>query len=329
MLVPGDGGRTRALTLPGWTRGAFRGFLSCALWLSGLLGWELQAQFGLHGSHAVQLAALSDRNERWMFYQRFAPEIEESERVARLHKAALVRAAALGLGDRRAASMLWAGEVEPQWADEARRGPIGNGSLMWPVREGSYGRGFGSGAGGYHLAMDIEGPRGAEVLAAAPGVVGYAGSELRGYGKLAILVHPGGRVTLYGHNQRLLVVPGEHVLRGQPIAELGSTGRSQGPHVHFELIADGRNCDPLPLFGADVPGVPAWLPPVQPALWAMGQARPKSVRCARRSDHPHPRPELDESKPDDAKGPVEADDEAGEPLLSLSGSASPSLGASL
>jgi murein DD-endopeptidase MepM/ murein hydrolase activator NlpD len=305
MVVPSDGRAVRTISLPGWSGAALRLWVMAALWLTGVTGWRLQAQFGLQAPH-VQLAALSDRSERWGAYERLGRTVEESKQIELRQRAAWVRALALGLGNRAAGSALWLGNVAPEWAQEAARGPIGNGWLLWPVREGAYGRGFGSGAAGYHLAVDIAGPRGADVLAAAPGVVGYASNELRGYGWLVMLVHPGGSVTLYGHNQRLLVVPGEHVRRGQPIAELGSTGHSMGPHVHFELINDGRNCDPVPLFReAELPG---WITGAQSALWPAGQAKPKAVRCARRQDHPHPRHDLDEKL-----GP----DDEGEPLASL------------
>jgi murein DD-endopeptidase MepM/ murein hydrolase activator NlpD len=91
-----------------------------------------------------------------------------------------------------------------------------------------------------------------------------------------------------------------------------------GPHVHFELIRNGRNCDPLPLF-SDAQGLPEWLPSVQSVLWPAGEAPPKAVRCSRRQDHPHPRHDQDDMR----LGP----EEDSEPLASLSheGSPGPSL----
>jgi murein DD-endopeptidase MepM/ murein hydrolase activator NlpD len=148
-------------------------------------------------------------------------------------------------------------------------------------------RGFGSGENGHHLAVDIDGERGADVLAAAPGIVGYVGHELRGYGNMVLLIHAGGLVTLYGHNQRLYVLPGERVEQGQAIAELGSTGHSMGPHLHFELIHDGRNCDPLALFRPTASDLPARMPAITPSVWQPDQARPDAVRCKRRVPHPH------------------------------------------
>ena len=90
-----------------------------------------------------------------------------------------------------------------------------------------------------------------------------------------MIMHAGGWVTLYGHNQRLLVVPGEHVARGQAIAELGSTGRSMGPHVHFELVHDGVNCDPLPLFRYETANGPERMPQAALATLAAGRSAPQ------------------------------------------------------
>jgi murein DD-endopeptidase MepM/ murein hydrolase activator NlpD len=153
------------------------------------------------------------------------------------------------------------------------------------VTQGSYGRGWGSGERGYHRAVDIGGKLGAPVSAAAPGIVGYVGNELRGYGNVVMLVHPGGWVTLYAHNKRIVVHAGESVQQGQKLAELGSTGRSTGPHVHFELIYRGRNCDPLPFVPAEeVSNMHGRTPKQVP--WNLLEGRPHGVRCRPRMMHP-------------------------------------------
>jgi murein DD-endopeptidase MepM/ murein hydrolase activator NlpD len=317
VLVLAENGRAaRTVCVPGWTAIAVFSWALCALWMAGFLGWQLQARFGLRGPRAIELAGQSDHAEHWGRYERLAPAVQGSTPAERRRYVAMLRAFQLGLGTREAASALWSGRPEPEWVQEAANGPASNGTLQWPVRAGMFGRGFGSGAGGYHLALDIDGPRGSQVLAAAPGIVGYASNGLRGYGTLVLLLHPGGAVTLYAHNSRVLVVPGEHVRAGQPIAELGSTGHSMGPHVHFELIQDGRNCDPLPLFRPTVPSVPGYLGPVREALWLPDQARPSAVRCARRQDRPRPHHDQD-----DPKAPV--DEDGAEPLLSLTHAESP------
>jgi murein DD-endopeptidase MepM/ murein hydrolase activator NlpD len=198
--------------------------------------------------------------------------------------AAEQRAKRLGLGNLRAAGKLLAGSPEPAWIPGKTRALFG--TLRFPVPGGGMVRGFGSGAGGYHQAMDISGKPGTKVLAAAPGLVGYSGSEVNGYGNLVLIVHDGGAVTAYAHNQRNTVVAGQHVDRGQVIALLGSTGRSKGPHVHFELLFGGENCDPGPLLRPAV-HTPRGQPVAFPAaVWRKPQKRPKSVKCAARKHHP-------------------------------------------
>lgn len=92
--------------------------------------------------------------------------------------------------------------------------------------------------------VDISGFLGAPVIAAAPGKVMYAGSGLRGYGKLIIIKHNESYLSAYGHNRRLLAKQGEQVAAGQKIAEMG-TGPSNRPLVHFEIRVNGKAVDPL------------------------------------------------------------------------------------
>lgn len=212
-----------------------------------------------------------------------------------------LRAARLGLGDLKAAGMLLAGRTEPHWLRAAGVGDSLPGTLRFPVAKGHVTRGFGSGKGGYHQAVDIGGEVGLKVRAAGAGLVGYAGNGVSGYGNLVILVHPGGAITTYAHNQKNLVVSGQKVNKGAVLALLGSTGRSKGPHVHFELLFQGKNCDPMPLFRPAATrknGAPA-----APALssWKQAHKRPKSIRCAPRKHHPDyvKRPELFQDDDDD------------------------------
>jgi murein DD-endopeptidase MepM/ murein hydrolase activator NlpD len=119
--------------------------------------------------------------------------------------------------------------------DEAR--------LAWPLQGVLYGR-YGVRAGRRHDGIDIAAPEGTPVAAAAAGRVIYAG-EQAGYGALVILKHDGGLVTLYAHNSRLLVAEGDEVRRGQPIARVGESGRTSGPHLHFEVREGTRPRNPL------------------------------------------------------------------------------------
>jgi|HigsolmetaAR201D_1030396.scaffolds.fasta_scaffold00280_19 murein DD-endopeptidase MepM/ murein hydrolase activator NlpD len=96
----------------------------------------------------------------------------------------------------------------------------------------------------FHRGVDFAGPAGAQVVAVASGVVTYAKDRF-GYGKTVEINHGNGYVTRYAHNQRLLVAEGDTVQKGQPIALIGSTGRSTGPHLHFEVLKQGRAVDPM------------------------------------------------------------------------------------
>lgn len=96
----------------------------------------------------------------------------------------------------------------------------------------------------FHSGLDFAGPAGTRVLAVGDGIVSHAGND-GGYGKLVEITHGNGYVTRYAHNAKLLVEPGQTVRRGDPIALMGSTGRSTAPHVHFEVLRDGRAVNPL------------------------------------------------------------------------------------
>jgi murein DD-endopeptidase MepM/ murein hydrolase activator NlpD len=119
----------------------------------------------------------------------------------------------------------------------------GGAPLAWPLKGVLYGR-YGVRAGRRHDGIDIAAPEGTTVSAAAPGTVIYAG-EQTGYGSIVIVRHEGGMVTLYAHNSRLLVDEGAHVKRGEPIAKVGQTGRTTGPHLHFEVREGTRPRNPL------------------------------------------------------------------------------------
>ncbi len=95
-----------------------------------------------------------------------------------------------------------------------------------------------------HRGVDFAGKSGSDVVAVAGGIVSRAGKN-GGYGYFIEIDHGNGYTTRYGHNQMLLVAAGEAIKRGQVIAKLGSTGRSTGPHVHFEVLQDGARIDPI------------------------------------------------------------------------------------
>lgn len=96
-----------------------------------------------------------------------------------------------------------------------------------------------------HKGLDFAGDEGAAVVATGAGVVTWADSRF-GYGNLVEIDHGDGIVTRYGHNKSIEVDVGDLVTKGQIIGKMGSTGRSTGPHVHYEVIKRGKQIDPLP-----------------------------------------------------------------------------------
>ncbi|MGE5544886.1 MAG: M23 family metallopeptidase [Bacillota bacterium] len=96
----------------------------------------------------------------------------------------------------------------------------------------------------FHDGIDIAAPYGSEVHAAADGVVIEAG-WVAGWGRIIKIRHNGGLVSVYAHNSRILVKPGDSVTKGTVIAKVGSSGRSTGPHLHFTIEKDGKAVDPM------------------------------------------------------------------------------------
>lgn len=119
------------------------------------------------------------------------------------------------------------------------------GTWLWPVAGGEILSGFGRRGSDTHRGLDIRAHAGQQVVAAWPGVVVYAGSNMGGYGNAVILDHGGGLTSLYGHNSELLVSMGDEVGRGQPIALAGESGNATGVHCHFEVRKNAVALDPL------------------------------------------------------------------------------------
>ena len=124
-------------------------------------------------------------------------------------------------------------------------------ALPIPVNLARFTSGFGTrsdpfrGRAAMHAGIDLAGPLGTPIYAAADATVGHAGVR-GGYGNLIELEHGAGIATRYGHLSRLMVTAGERVRRGQLIGLMGSTGRSTGSHLHYEVRIDGRAVNPLP-----------------------------------------------------------------------------------
>jgi murein DD-endopeptidase MepM/ murein hydrolase activator NlpD len=109
---------------------------------------------------------------------------------------------------------------------------------IWPAK-GVLTSGFGRRWGRPHRGIDIAAPIGTPIMAAAAGEVIFAGWNSGGFGNLVKIRHADGSVTYYAHNHRIWVRTGDLVQQGQQVAEMGSTGRSTGPHLHFEIRPNG------------------------------------------------------------------------------------------
>ncbi len=259
--------------------------------------WDLAYAFGVSVAEIMTANSLSreDATSLMEGMELLIPGVEEdrSGRIRRRPSArerrAAILARRLGLGTRQVAGQLLRGVVERRWLRAAGGSKRLPGTLRWPVTNGWFTRGYGSGEDGYHLAVDIMGEIGWNVRAAARGVVAYSGNGVRGYGNMVLVVHPGGWATMYAHNSVNFVSAGEKVPRGAILAELGSTGISRGPHVHFEFIYGGKNCDPAPLFRPGVRHRNGKLSRIAKGLWRVPAKRPADVRCGPRRRHPRSR----------------------------------------
>ncbi|HEY1144182.1 MAG TPA: M23 family metallopeptidase [Sphingomicrobium sp.] len=121
-----------------------------------------------------------------------------------------------------------------------------------PVRTAAFTSGYGvrsdpfRGSAAMHPGIDLAGPYGTPIYATADGTVLRAGWNNGGYGNLIEIDHGRGIATRYGHLSAVLVHAGDHIARGQLIARMGSTGRSTGSHLHYEVRIDGKPVNPIP-----------------------------------------------------------------------------------
>jgi murein DD-endopeptidase MepM/ murein hydrolase activator NlpD len=122
-----------------------------------------------------------------------------------------------------------------------------DGVLRWPLRGVLYAR-FGMRGKEFHDGIDLAAPAGTPVKTAAPGTVLFAGEQM-GYGLIVIVEHDGELITLYAHNRDLRVKTGQKVREGQVVSTVGDSGRTTGPHLHFEVRKKGVPVDPLDYLG--------------------------------------------------------------------------------
>ncbi|MCL2439701.1 MAG: LysM peptidoglycan-binding domain-containing protein [Alphaproteobacteria bacterium] len=132
-----------------------------------------------------------------------------------------------------------------------RPAPMTSDKFLWPVK-GRVISNFGAKSGtNRNDGINIAAPLGTKVRAAENGVVVYAGNELKGLGNLVIIRHDKGFMSVYAHNDKLLVKKNQRVVRGEHIAEVGRTGRVSTPQLHFEIRERTRSIDPMTVLGKD------------------------------------------------------------------------------
>ncbi|HEX5657171.1 MAG TPA: M23 family metallopeptidase, partial [Polyangiales bacterium] len=162
--------------------------------------------------------------------------------------AAALQADKLGLGSLNEARKLLHQSPPDAWV-RAVKGSS-KPTLLWPVADGSFGRGF-----GYvrkelkdkrHNGVDVGAPVGDLVRALNDGMVVYSDNQISGFGNSVVLVHKDGSASFYCHQRANYVFPGQQIRRGQVVGEVGVTGISRGPHLHFEWHNGSDARDPMP-----------------------------------------------------------------------------------
>lgn len=153
----------------------------------------------------------------------------------------------LGLGTTKTAQQLLTHAPDQAWIDaiEGNESP----TLLWPVENGAFGRGFGYTRSHRkalrHDGVDIGAQVGDPVRSVNDGIVAYSDNGVRGYGNMIMVVHKDRSVTFYCHHRANYVFAGQQVKRGQVLGEVGLTGITRGPHLHFEYHVGGQARDPM------------------------------------------------------------------------------------
>ena len=197
------------------------------------------------GGHLTAIAGLDDGEFSFATPPAFGGPVEPLFEGTLLPKAFNEQLAALGrtLDDRDTqldvlSGLLAEAELRAETMPSGR--PIDSG---WLSSDYGYRTDPFTGKRAWHAGVDFAGRAGSAINAVASGVVSWSG-ERAGYGNLVEVAHGDGLVTRYGHNEENLVQVGDLVRKGQPIALMGNSGRSTGPHVHFEVYKHGRPVDP-------------------------------------------------------------------------------------
>jgi murein DD-endopeptidase MepM/ murein hydrolase activator NlpD len=133
--------------------------------------------------------------------------------------------------------------VAPAPAPAPQQEPATNADYLWPLSDGRFFSEYGYRNDGFHSGLDIAVPEGTPAVASRAGTVVFAGWS-NGYGNLVVIDHGDGVQTKYAHASAILVTVGEEITASQQVILVGSTGRSTGPHLHFEVVVNGTAKNP-------------------------------------------------------------------------------------
>jgi len=133
--------------------------------------------------------------------------------------------------------------------EESLEGDYSGKDFLWPVEKGQVSSYYGwRSSKKFHDGVDISAPTGTKIFAVKDGKVVYSGKKIRGYGNMIVIQHIGKIYSVYAHNSVNKVSTGDTVRKGDVIGLVGNTGRSHGPHVHFEVRQGKYSVDPLKYF---------------------------------------------------------------------------------
>ena len=204
---------------------------------------ERDIQVASLGSLAGEVSSLYGLRSDPILVNASSSRVEDSQVISSLDRLYTLRATALNGAATTGIFLGLTRNVTP--ADWVRANAVPN---LWPVEgpiTGSFGERIDpfNGEGAFHTGVDISASYGQSVIAPADGVVQYA-DFLGGYGRAVILDHGHGITTLYGHLSNFAVVPGQHVQRGDTVGYIGLSGRSTGPHLHYEVRINNTPVNP-------------------------------------------------------------------------------------
>jgi murein DD-endopeptidase MepM/ murein hydrolase activator NlpD len=249
MLVPEGSRETRTIQI------SYRRLRTLAM-IAGAVALALTLMVGSWWYLAARAARTSELEERVEVMTRDQARVQELvERLQTIENQYGAIRSLFGSSDAEQPSGVWLPPVAVEREGDGRERPLLGESVpaAWPLAE----RGFvtqgvhGGGVGGDHPGLDIAVASDSYIRASGAGTVTDVGEDAV-YGRFVVIDHGDGYSTLYGHASTTFVEKGQRVRERQVIALSGSTGRSTGPHLHFEVLVDGEPVDPLTL--VDQPG---------------------------------------------------------------------------